>query len=300
MTPKTKTFLERTFSTIILLAILGGAIAWDDPLGYGILIALFCNLTTVEWYRMLAGRSADRPLVLVGGLVYPWLLLLVAQDLIGIRPHMGRITATMTLFSLMLAGLALYSILAFIRQILAMDYRGKSGQQALAGAGETILAFIYPVWLFCFAFFCCLKGSAQDCHFLLWVVLVTKMSDIWAYVTGVLTGGKFITRRFSPGVSPKKSWEGIIGSFIITTILGVLLGMWIQNGLSPVRLTIYSAVIFVIAVFGDLAGSLIKRGLGVKDSGSLLPGIGGIFDLIDSPSFTASFTFVASLVISMF
>lgn len=298
MTPKTKTFLERSFSTIILLAILGGAIAWDDPLGYGILIAIFCNLTTVEWYRMLAGRSADRPLVLVGGLIYPWVLLLTAQDIIG--SHMGPITATLVLFCLVLAGLALFSILAFIRQILAMDYSGKSGQQALADAAETILAFIYPVWLFGFSFFFCLKGASQDCHFLLWLILVTKMSDIWAYVTGVLTGGKFITRRFSPAVSPKKSWEGIIGSFIITTILGVLLGLWMQSGFGPTRLAIYSAVIFVVAVFGDLAGSLIKRGLGVKDSGSLLPGIGGIFDLIDSPSFTVSFTFSAFVVLSMF
>lgn len=297
MTPKTKTFLERSFSTIILLAILGGAIAWDDPLGYGILIAIFCNLTTVEWYRMLAGRSADRSLVLVGGLIYPWVLLLTAQNITG--SHMGPITATLVLFCLVLAGLALFSILAFIRQILAMDYSGKSGQQALADAAETILAFIYPVWLFGFSFFC-LKGASQDCHFLLWLILVTKMSDIWAYVTGVLTGGKFITRRFSPAVSPKKSWEGIIGSFIITTILGVLLGLWMQNGLSPTRLAIYSAVIFVVAVFGDLAGSLIKRGLGVKDSGSLLPGIGGIFDLIDSPSFTVSFTFSAFVVLSLF
>lgn len=286
MTPKTKTFWERTFSTVILLSILGGAVAWDEPLGYGILIALFCNLTTIEWYRMLKGRAADRPLVLVGGLVYPWLLLLITQGVICSPQLQGA----ELLSAVMLGGggLALYSILAFARQILAMDYKGKSGQLALAGAAETILAFVYPVWLLCFAFWFCFKGCHEECHFLLWIVLVTKMSDIWAYVTGVLFGGKFITARFSPAVSPKKSWEGIIGSFIITTALGVLLGHGILASADTLFLTLFSAVIFVVAVFGDLAGSLIKRGLGVKDSGSLLPGIGGIFDLIDSPSFTVS------------
>ena len=58
----------------------------------------------------------------------------------------------------------------------------------------------------------------------------------------------------------------------------------------------YATAIFILSVAGDLAGSLIKRGLAVKDSGSLLPGIGGIFDLIDSPAFTVSF-FAAVLVI---
>lgn len=286
MTPKTKIFWERTLSTVILLAILGGAVAWDDPLGYGILLALFCNLTTIEWYHMLKGRAADRLLVLVGGIVYPWLLLLTTQGVI-VSP---QLQGSVFLFAIILSGggLALYSILAFARQIIAMDYRGKSGQLALAGVEETILAFVYPVWLLCFAFWFCLRGAHEECHFLLWLILVTKMSDIWAYVTGVLFGGKIITARFSPAVSPKKSWEGIIGSFIITTALGVLLGHWILASADTVILTLFSALIFVVSVFGDLAGSLIKRGLGVKDSGSLLPGIGGIFDLIDSPSFTVS------------
>lgn len=286
MTPKTKTFWERTFSTVILLSILGGAVAWDEPLGYGILIALFCNLTTIEWYRMLKGRAADRSLVLVGGLIYPWLLLHITQGVI----YSSQLREAGLLSAVMLGGggLALYSILAFARQIIAMDYTGKSGQLALAGAAETILAFVYPVWLLCFAFWFCFSGCHEECHLLLWIVLVTKMSDIWAYVTGVLFGGKVITARFSPAVSPKKSWEGIIGSFIITTALGVLLGHWILASANTLFLTLFSAIIFVVAVFGDLAGSLIKRGLGVKDSGSLLPGIGGIFDLIDSPSFTVS------------
>ena len=112
-------------------------------------------------------------------------------------------------------------------------------------------------------------------------------------------GGKFFSRKFSPVVSPKKTWEGIIGSFIITSVCGwYLLGMTTFNfALTPaVFFCVLMPCIFILSVAGDLAGSLIKRGLAVKDSGSLLPGIGGIFDLIDSPAFTVSF-FVAVMAI---
>lgn len=90
-----------------------------------------------------------------------------------------------------------------------------------------------------------------------------------------------------PGGFPKKSWEGIIGSYIITLVVGYFLFEWIvgpvEKDLPLYEYIIAGSILFVLAVTGDLAGSLIKRGLAVKDSGSLLPGIGGIFDLIDSP-----------------
>ena len=138
------------------------------------------------------------------------------------------------------------------------------------------------------------------------IVLFTKMSDIWAYVSGILLGGKFISRKFSPSVSPKKTWEGIIGSVIITLTVGAVLlpvlGLMSWEELtSPSFLAIYiplGILLFFLSVWGDLAGSLIKRGLAVKDSGSLLPGIGGIFDLIDSPAFTVSAVICVAPVIA--
>lgn len=283
MTPKLKTFLERGFSTIVLLAILGGVLWLNEPIGYGILICLLCNLTTWEWFNMLKGTETNRFLILVGGLVYPWILM-TATTLAasGNGPYEMDICMS-------LACLVIFSIIAFICELFSMDYRGKTAQQALSSVGRTLLAFIYPVWLFCFA----LSYIYSSVDVLLWLILFTKMSDIWAYVSGVLLGGKFIKRRFSPVVSPKKTWEGIIGSVVITLICGALLlpvltGTTLES-LSDILIYIALTIpLFFLAVAGDLAGSLIKRGLDVKDSGSLLPGIGGIFDLIDSPAFTVS------------
>lgn len=288
MTPKLKTFLERGFSTIILLAILGVALWLNTPIAYGILICLLCNLTTWEWFNMLKGTATNRRLVLIGGVLYPWLQLAAVRFDAEVP---GMLQPELTFVAVPLFGLVLFAVTAFICELFSMDYRGKNAEQALSSVCRTVLAFIYPVWLFSFALW---YINDQDfVNLLLWLVLFTKMSDIWAYVSGVLMGGKFITSRFSPVVSPKKTWEGIIGSVIITLVCGALLGLALLDKTitSEIGICCYVAValpLFFLAVAGDLAGSLIKRGLAVKDSGSLLPGIGGIFDLIDSPAFTIS------------
>ncbi len=300
MTPKTRTFLERTFSTVVLLGLLGGAVYWNEPAAYAVLVCLFCNLTTIEWFRMLKTRRAEanRPLGLVAGLLYPWLLALVGLG----YGDQWEIRYAAIMSTTALGSLVLYSLVAFFCELFRMDYCGRSGQQALASMGITLLSFVYPVWLFSFALF-----FLQEPHtiaFLLWLVLFTKMSDIFAYLSGVLMGGKFFkNRRFSPVVSPKKTWEGIIGSFIITLGVGYALAYSMLDTVALNRDTCFTlsflgfeAALFVLAVAGDLAGSLIKRGLAVKDSGSLLPGIGGIFDLIDSPAFTVSTCFTLSAV----
>lgn len=293
MSAKFKTFLQRLFSTVILLALLGGAVWWNNPIGYAVLICLFCNLTTWEWFNMLKGSGANRALVLIGGLVYPWLMTwkgtpLFVKDAADFLPWE---------FPVISVGLlVLYVLAAFICEIFRMDYGGRSGAEALKSVGLTLLGFIYPVWLFSFALN---ELSRFAIPLVLWIILFTKMSDIWAYCCGVLCGRKFISRPFSPTVSPKKSWEGIIGSYILTLTAGwflaVAMGVFGKGELAvplfPLCYLIGGSILFFLSVTGDLAGSLIKRGLAVKDSGSLLPGIGGIFDLIDSPAFTVSFCF---------
>ena len=286
MSPKLKTFIERGISTFILLGLLGGTVAWNEPVGYAVLISVLCNLTSWEWFNMLKGTNANRWLSLVCGLIYPWFLSWVC---------IGTYLPGSSSLGIAVAVLVLFTIMAFCGQLFRMDYRGKTGAEMLDGMGLTLLSFVYPVWMFCFALTC--VHTEESIMAMLWLVLFTKMSDIWAYMSGVLLGGKFITRKFSPCVSPKKTWEGIIGSIIITLTVGALLlpvlvpsakGVLSEPGFYAVYIPA-GLLLFFLSVWGDLAGSLIKRGIAVKDSGSLLPGIGGIFDLIDSPAFTVSF-----------
>lgn len=294
MTPKTRTFLERSLSSVILLALTGGAVAWGEPIGYALLICIFCNITSIEWFMMLKDRKerSSRLLGLLAGLIYPWCITATALLTAEGESHKAS-------YSLSVGYLVIFILIAFFLELYHIDYKKRSGIQALSSMGTTVLSFIYPVWLFSFALV--VLSTPEYIPFLLWLILTTKMCDIWAYVSGVLVGGKFFERRFSPVVSPKKTWEGIIGSFIITSAVSAALFSWMCPSV-PVPFSnpylffiVLMPIIFVLSVAGDLAGSLVKRGLEVKDSGSLLPGIGGLFDLIDSPAFTVS-AFVVFLI----
>ena len=289
MSDKLKTFLKRLFSTIIVLAVvaaaLGGAYYFENTWCCASLICLLCNLAAVEWFLMLREKKAEcnRWLILIGGLVYPWI-----ATLFYTQTH-----AAVLGLPVEIACLILLILTAVICELFRMDYGRQSAEAALRSVGTTVFAFVYPGW------FLALALNYMDPHYglpiLLTVVVITKLSDIWAYLCGVLVGRRFISRPFSPAVSPKKSWEGFIGSFILTTLCGAFLIRFIEP-ICPMWFAIISAVVFYfISVAGDLAGSLVKRGIGVKDSSHLLPGIGGIIDLIDSPAFTIAFVAALSM-----
>ena len=101
----------------------------------------------------------------------------------------------------------------------------------------------------------------------------------------------------APSISPKKSWEGFAGS-VLGAMLGGALSVWLILTTSGGRALIIGAAIAVTATFGDLAESLIKRDLGVKDMGNLLPGHGGVMDRMDSllPSAVVTWLLLALLV----
>jgi len=117
-------------------------------------------------------------------------------------------------------------------------------------------------------------------------------SDVGGYVGGVFFG----KHPMSPTVSPKKSWEGLAGSALACMIAGVLLvgqaldGLWWQG-------LLFGAAIALSATLGDLGESIVKRDLGIKDMGSLLPGHGGLMDRMDSLLPSAA---VAYLLLTMF
>ena len=116
-------------------------------------------------------------------------------------------------------------------------------------------------------------------------IIVTICSDIGGYFAGI-TLGRSGAHKLAPVISPKKTWEGLAGSALATIVAGVVLlptllhGYWWQGAIIGV-----AAV--AAAVFGDLAASMIKRDLQIKDYGRLLPGHGGVLDRIDSLLFCA-------------
>ena len=113
-------------------------------------------------------------------------------------------------------------------------------------------------------------------------VLVTVASDIGGYAAGVLTG----RHPMAPSVSPKKSWEGFAGSAATCVVMGVVAVVWLLDGPWWAGALVGASAVLT-ATLGDLGESMIKRDLGIKDMGSVLPGHGGIMDRLDSLVMTA-------------
>src|SRR5665811_1482187 len=122
-------------------------------------------------------------------------------------------------------------------------------------------------------------------------VLLAVASDTGGYTAGVLAG----RHPLAPSVSPKKTWEGLAGSLLLASTVGAV-GMVLAFDANPLIGIALGLASVLTATLGDLAESLIKRDLELKDMGSLLPGHGGVLDRIDSLLLTAPLVYLVLLV----
>ena len=126
------------------------------------------------------------------------------------------------------------------------------------------------------------------------IIGLTFVFDTAAFLGGSVMGGQFFERPLAPTVSPKKSIEGLIIATLVTAVVSVAL---VTNFVDPfqdmrIETLMLGLVVAAAATFGDLAESMIKRDLGIKDMGSILPGHGGVLDRIDSLLFVAPAAFL--------
>jgi len=155
-------------------------------------------------------------------------------------------------------------------------------------AALTLLGLLYVPFLFNFvALLAFLPGDMEQNRFLLiYLLAVTKFSDVGAYVIGSLIG----RHKMIPRISPGKTWEGFAGAILTSLLISVVLiqvmGKRVQ-AISFADSIILGLLLPLVSVVGDLAESVVKRDASIKDSGRSIPGIGGALDLIDSILFTA-------------
>ena len=130
-----------------------------------------------------------------------------------------------------------------------------------------LLGFLYA--LLAFAALLALRRFGSGIVY--YVLIVVWSSDIGAYVVGRLLGG----RRLAPSISPGKTWSGAVGGLLASIVFG---GIWVGFNVSVLAA---SAVLGIASQLGDLGESALKRSYGVKDSGRLIPGHGGVLDRLD-------------------
>jgi phosphatidate cytidylyltransferase len=160
----------------------------------------------------------------------------------------------------------------------------------------TLFGLLYVLWLYNFITKIVYvvprsaTGAVQGQFYVLYLIAITKFSDMGAYLTGSVIG----KHQMIPHISPKKTWEGFGGALFFSLLASLGLLALMPNKLSVLtwtHATVLGLLLGFAAVIGDLAESIVKRSTGVKDSGNFLPGIGGALDLIDSLLFTAPLLF---------
>jgi phosphatidate cytidylyltransferase len=173
----------------------------------------------------------------------------------------------------------------------------KQSQQAIAHMAGTVLATMYLGGLGWFLIALRVKQSSRPGGFhgttmiILMILLVVKSTDIGAFFAGRALG----RHKLIPWLSPGKTWEGLFFGVLTAAIVGLVCAPWIgypDYNLLWWKGLIFGALIGFVGQLGDLLESLMKRDAQVKDSGHLIPGFGGVLDVIDSPLLAAPFAYL--------
>jgi phosphatidate cytidylyltransferase len=160
-----------------------------------------------------------------------------------------------------------------------MQFRRRENSGIIADISTTIFGILYVSWFL--SFLIKIRYLANGIRFFVFILLITKLGDIGAYFIGT----RFGKTPLIPRISPKKSVEGAMGGLIFS-LLGALASRPFSN-LPYAPLVFIGIFLGLLGQLGDLSESLMKRDCQVKDSGNIIPGMGGVLDLIDSLLFTA-------------
>ena len=250
---------QRIIATVILWAIVIALPLLFGKWGAFILIAAFgigAFYELLELQRQ-AGRPADRTLalaafsVILTGVIFipPWVLPPVA---------------------IVAAGPAIVFAASLFRTGV-----GSYGSIAMSTTGALILMLMPFVTA-------TLMVHESGIMLAVWVVAVAKFGDVGALLTGLWIG----KTKMAPSFSPKKTWEGLAGGVVLSVIVSISFALFggssMPEGLTVLTATITGVFICLAGVVGDLIESAFKREAKVKDSGTIIRGIGGVFDLADS------------------
>ncbi len=244
---------ERILSAVVLIP-LAFALLYLGGWWFTALVVLFGILASYEAYAMLR-RKGYRPFTYWGMAVVVGLVLLVARD-----PQERWLPHALTLVVL----LTLVRALAHRTEAPATDW------------ALTVAVALYLGGLMRYALL--LREYTNGLQWVVAALLTTWITDTGAYFVGLSIG----KHRMAPRLSPKKTWEGAIGGWIIGVLGAVLVGWVLLPFLTLWQMVVLGVVVSTVAPFGDLAESMFKRQCGVKDSGNLIPGHGGALDRIDS------------------
>jgi phosphatidate cytidylyltransferase len=278
-----KNLIQRLITGTIFVVVLVGAIMWS-MWSMALLFATITVLGILEFYK-LAEKAGARPQKFMGvllGLSIFAFSFLVSAEIRVFFLHRERFI-----------GLAFGALAFLIPFVLFFIELFRKTDTAFTNIGYTLLGCLYVAVPFSLWNFATISSSHNEqlvyethyhWHLLLGFFILMWTSDSMAYVCGRLFGKHKLFER----ISPKKTWEGFIGGTVFAIGAGYLLSFFYRE-LSPVQWMFTAGVVAVTGMLGDLVESMFKRNIGVKDSGNILPGHGGILDRFDAALLASPF-----------
>lgn len=262
-------FLKRTITGTLFVLVLLGSILWN-PVSFVALFTVVVALGLVEFYSLIKTKDIH-PQKYVGVILGILLFLAAfrsAQNYLPSGIFILLIPATAGIFLLELFRNKPNPFHNIAFTILGVLY--------VAVPFSLLNSIVYPDYI-------TLKYNPE---ILIGYFVLIWTNDTGAYLTGITLGKHPLFKR----ISPKKSWEGFIGGTLLTVLMSLLVARF-SHEINVYHWMIVAGIIAIFGVLGDLVESMLKRSLDVKDSGSFLPGHGGILDRFDSLIISSPFVF---------
>ncbi len=265
-----KNIVTRTLTGSVFIIIIIGSILLS-VYTFAAIFLLITILGLLEFYK-LSSSDTIKPQRITGVLFGAFMFLSIASYAHSLLPF----------------GIVLINIPLLMSLFIFEMYRKK--ELPFNNVAITILGILYialPLALLNFLFSPFQLKGEFNTHILIAFFAMTWMVDTAAYLVGMAIGKHRLFER----ISPKKSWEGAIGGLIFGIIAAYIISLFYRD-LLFYQWAIISVIITIAGGYGDLVESMFKRSIHIKDSGSILPGHGGILDRFDCVFFSAPFVFI--------
>jgi phosphatidate cytidylyltransferase len=268
--------VKRILSTLVLWTVILGSLWLFGTHAAMALITILSALTLHEFYGMTAK---------IGGRPFRWMGLLFSVLITAAPYYLSYYLDEPDFINDLPTGLLILALLISCVRVLGE----RDATNRVETIASTMLGVLYvPFMLHYLTAILMIDGTDGDNLALcLWTVTVSKFCDVGALLSGLAFG----KHRMSPNISPKKTWEGAVGGVLVSAGVGASIAYFASEhfsvSLTPLVAALIAVPLAIVTIVSDLIESVIKRRADTKDTGALIPGIGGAFDLTDSLILTA-------------
>lgn len=272
-----KNFILRTVSGLAFIIIMIGGILWG-VLPYAVIMSLIIAAMMNEYMNLGLGKGhvLHKTLAIISGISF------FIASIIVLLYDVSAMYLTVPLLPL----LGIFILNLYIKEFNIHESETNSEGTAIRKANGyevfpfAITSFIYIALPFSMCNIIALHSGSYSGHVLLSMFIILWASDVGAYCTGS-TLGRYFGKKLFPSISPKKSWMGFWGGLLCSVIAAIILQYVELLKINLCDAVVLAIIICTFGVWGDLAESQLKRNFGVKDSGSIMPGHGGMLDRLD-------------------